>query len=150
MRGGENMNKNAMISMIIGIIASFLSFILPLDNIAGIVLLITGVAAIVFSVLAKRELKKMKNEGKGKGKGQATVGMVLGIINAVMGLMVFLVVFAISDPEISSLVYCTEPSMVSECTTPSDDAGISTCKYMGSVDIKCKKDVLNEEQFIKE
>jgi hypothetical protein len=144
------MNKNAIISMILGIIASVLSFVLPLNNVAGGVLLVFGIGAIIFSVLAKKELNKMKNKGEGKGKGQATAGMVLGIINAVMGLMVFLVVFAISDPEVASLVYCIEPSMVSECTTPSDDAGISTCKYMGSVDIKCKKEVLKKEQYIEE
>lgn len=144
------MNKNAMISMIVGIIASVLSFVLPMENIAGAVLLVLGAVAIVFSVLAKKELKKMKNAGEGKGKGQATAGMVLGIVNAVLGLMVFLVVFAINDPEIASQVYCIEPEMVSECSTPSDDNGISTCKYMGTVEIKCKKDVLSEEQYTKE
>lgn len=144
------MNKNAMISMIVGIIASVLSFVLPMENIAGVVLLVLGAVAIVFSVLAKKELKKMKNAGEGKGKGQATAGMVLGIVNAVLGLMVFLVVFAINDPEIASQVYCVEPEMVSECSTPSDDNGVSTCKYMGTVEIKCKKDVLSEEQYAKE
>ena len=144
------MNKKAMISMITGIIASVLSLFLPMSNLAGVILLIVGVVAIVFSVLANKELKKMKNEGKGKGKGQATTGLVLGIINAVMGLMVFLVVFAVSDPEIASMVYCVDTNVVNDCSTPSDDAGISTCKYMDTVDIKCKKDVLKEEQYIKE
>ena len=47
------MNKYAMISMIVGIIASVLSFILPMNNIAAIILLVLGAVAIVFSVIAK-------------------------------------------------------------------------------------------------
>ena len=144
------MNKYAMISMIVGIIASVLSFILPMNNIAAIILLVLGAVAIVFSVIAKKELKKMKKAGEGKGKGQATAGLVLGIVNVVLALMAFLVVFANNDPEIASQVYCVDPNMVSECSTPSDDNGISTCKYMGSAEIKCKKDVLSEEQYTKE
>ena len=144
------MNKNAIISMVLGIIASVLSFVLPLNNLAGGILLVIGIGAIIFSVLAKKELNKMKNKGEGKGKGQATAGMVLGIINAVMALMVFLVVFAISDPEVASLVYCVEKDMVNQCSTPSDDAGLSTCKYMNTVDIKCNKEVLTKEQYIEE
>lgn len=142
------MNKNAMISMIVGIVASVLSFILPMNSIAGVVLLVTGAVAIVFSVLAKRELKKTKKAGK--GKGQATAGMILGIINVVIGLMAFLVLYIINNLETASLVYCNQPTIVSECSTPSDDDGISSCKYMGELDIKCKKEVLDEEQYIKE
>lgn len=144
------MNKKAMISMIAGITAFVLSNFLPVNNIAGAVLLIVGVVAIIFSILAKKELKKMKNEGKGQGKGQATIGMVLGIIYTIMGFCAFLVLYATNDPEIASSVYCSDTKMVTECSTPSDDAGISTCKYMGEIDIKCKSNVLVEEQYVKE
>lgn len=145
----KDINQKALYSMIVGITASVLSFILPMNYLSGVIILVLGVVALVIYSLAKPELKKMKNEGKGKGKGQATAGLVLGVLNVVMGLMVFLVIYAINEPEIASQVYCVDTDLVSNCTTPSDDNGIVTCSYMGSVDIKCKKESLKEEQYNK-
>lgn len=141
------MNKNAKISMILGIVGGVLSLFMPMATVSAVILLAIGVAAIIFYVLAKKELKKLKDGGKGKGKGQATAGLVLGIISVVMGLMVFLLFYIFSDPEISSTIYCPlEMGLASDCVD-NGDGKTATCQYMGSVDMQCNIDVLDESQY---
>ena len=141
------MNKNAMVSMIVGIVGAILSLFLPMEYISGFIIVSSGVVSVIFYNLASKELKKLKDGGVGKGKGQATAGLVLGIINIVMGLMVFLAIYALNDIEIASAIYCPDSTMVRDCTFSDDE--LSTCKYSGVLDIKCKNEVLEDEQYNK-
>ena len=139
------MNKNAKISMILGIVGAvlglFASGVLFFLIVFGL-----GVAAIVFSVLAKKELGKLKDGGKGKGKGQATAGLVLGIINIAVVLLGVLGLYMITNVDIASAAYCpVEMGMVKDCVDNGD--GTATCIYMDVMETTCYTEVLDESQY---
>ena len=139
------MNNKAKYSMILGIVGAVISLFFS-GVIAFIIILGLGIAAIVLSVLANKELKKLKNGGKGKGKGQATAGLVLGIVNIAMVVLGALGMYMISDVEIASMAYCpNEMNMVKDCVDNND--GTATCLYMNTIELKCYTDVLDESQF---
>lgn len=139
------MNKKAQTSMILGIVGAVLSFfgsgVLAFAANFGL-----AIAAIVFSVLAKKELKTLSDGGKGRGKGQATAGLVLGIVNIAIVLLGVLGIYMITNIEIASQAYCPkEMGMVDQCVDNGD--GTATCMYMETLETNCYTDVLDESQF---
>ena len=135
------MNKNAKISMICGIASLVVSLFLSV-----IIGPIIAVVAIVFSVLAKKELKKLKDGGKGKGKSQATAGLTCAIISLVIVAITALGMLMINNIEIASAAYCPkEMGLVKDCVDNGD--GTSTCMYMDQIEMNCYTEVLDESQF---
>lgn len=142
------MNQKANTSMILGICGIIFSFV-AYGFLAFAVFFSLGVAAIVFSVLAKKEMKHMKNQGKGKGKGQATAGLVMGIIIVVITIMSVLGYIIITNVDITSRIYCAkEMGFVNNCV-PNEDGKTATCEFMGEEKMPCYLDVLDETQIIK-
>ena len=138
------MNKKANASMILGIIG-LVFFLFAYGIPSFIVLFALGIAAIVCSVLAKKEMSKEKNKGKGKGKGQATAGLVMGIIIIVLTLFAILGYIMITNVDVASSIYCPkEMGMVSNCVKK--DEKTATCELMGVGEIPCNLDVLEETQ----
>lgn len=137
------MNNKAKYSLIAGIVGLIIAFF-AIGVFMFAIVFALGVAAIVLSVLAKKELKKA---GKGKGQGQATAGLVLGIITIGFVLLGVIGLIALSDVDITSQMYCPkEMEMVEDCKI--DEDGITaTCMYMDTMEIKCYVDVLDESQY---
>lgn len=139
------MNQNAKISMILGIVGAVLSLFVS-GVVAFALIFGLGVAAIVFSVLAKKELNKLKDGGKGKGKGQATAGLVLGIVNVVIVVLAVLGIYMIMNIDIASQAYCpVEMNMVNQCVDNGNET--ATCMYMDSIEMNCYTKSLDESQY---
>lgn len=139
------MNQKAKISMILGIVGAVFSFFA--GGILGFaIILALGIAAIVMSVLAKKELKKLKNGGAGQGKGQATAGLVLGIFNIAIVVLGVLGIYMIMDIDIASKAYCPKDmGMVKDCVDNKD--GTSTCMYLETMEMQCYSESLDESQY---
>lgn len=132
------MKDKATISMVLGIVGAVLS--LFVSGVIGFALIFAlGVAAIVFSVLYKKEAKK--------GNGKATAGLVLGIINIAIVLLGILGIYMITNIDIASQAYCPkEMNMVSDCVD-NGDGKTATCMYMETMEMQCYTESLDESQY---
>ena len=139
-------NEKAVASMVIGIVTTILMVIAPIKKIYIILVGLLGILPIVLSVLAKKELKGLKKEGKGLGKAEATAGKVLGIITIVLSILYILSLKLLNDIEIASIAYCPNQNQVSSCVK-NEDGTTSKCMFMNSMELNCKNEVLNLNQY---
>jgi hypothetical protein len=139
-------NSKAVASMIIGIITFALMIIAPANTTYTIIVGLAGIAPIVLSVLAKRELKGLKKDGKDFGKKEAIIGKVLGIMTIVLSILYVLAIRLINDVEIASMAYCPYENQVSGCVQ-NDDGKTSQCMFMEQMEITCNNDVLKPSQY---
>lgn len=141
------MNRKANISMILGIVG-LVFFLFAYGIVSFIILFALGIAAIIYSAIAKKEMEHTKNKGKGKGKGQATAGLVMGIIIVVFTLFALLGYIMITNVDVSSAIYCPkEMGMVNNCVKK--DEKTATCELMGVGEIPCYLEVLDDSQMKK-
>jgi hypothetical protein len=133
-------NKKALASMVIGIITTILILMAPTNNTYIIIVGIMGIIPIVLSIIAKKEMNLKKI------KGEAKAGFILGIVTLSFAIIYILAMKMISDVEIASMAYCPNKNQVSSCKY-NDDGETSTCLFMDQLVLKCKNDVLTEEQY---
>lgn len=135
-------NNKALISMVLGIAGGLMTFFL-MGTVVYIISAALGIAAIVLSVMAKKEIANNKNSS---GKGMAIAGMILGIANLVLVVIMVLGLYMISNIEIASAAYCPkEMNMVNQCVDNHD--GTADCVYMDVLETHCYTEVLDESQY---
>lgn len=86
----------------------------------------------------------MKDSGDGKGFKIALI--VIVVVAAVAGGILFIKDEAFKNPALADVIYCHQEDNVKNCVKGLDD--ISFCKYKETQDVKCTTKNLKENQFI--
>lgn len=132
-------NKIGIASFILAIISILMIFI-PSDaewlvSLYYIILLV----GLVMSIVALTQIKKKNQSGKGYA--------IFGLIGVILSFVIMIVVGVIqisnmSEEEMNDLIYCPYST---DCVDNGD--GTSTCIYVDDSSVKCKTELLKEEQF---
>lgn len=86
----------------------------------------------------------MKDTGSGKGFKIALIVIVL--IAAIGGAVIFIKEAAFENPGLADYIYCYQEDNVKNCVKGLDE--ISFCKYKETQDVKCTTSKLKEQQFV--
>ena len=133
------MNKKLIIVTVLVLVAVLLVLFCPSIGLMipfSIISILLCIGSLVLNQIVRKDL--------GEKKGFSTLLNIFSILVLLFCLVELLGSILMTNPDMNEPI-CQREDMVSDCVD--NEKGVSTCKYMKSVDIPCNNDVLEDNQL---
>lgn len=133
------MNKKLIIVTVLVLVAVLLVLFCPSIGLMipfSIISILLCIGSLVLNQIVRKDL--------GEKKGFSTLLNIFSILVLLFCLVELLGSILMTNPDMNEPI-CQREDMVSDCVD--NGKGVSTCKYMKSVDIPCNNDVLEDNQL---